>query len=39
MFKRELNPHNMFFAVAEAFSPLNYLYFAGELRREVNTKG
>jgi glyoxylase-like metal-dependent hydrolase (beta-lactamase superfamily II) len=39
LFKRELNPHNMFFAVAEAFSHLNYLYFAGECSREINEKG
>ncbi|MFT6086081.1 MAG: glyoxylase-like metal-dependent hydrolase (beta-lactamase superfamily II) [Glaciecola sp.] len=39
LFKRELNPHNMFFAVAEAFSHLNYLYFAGECSREINAKG
>jgi len=39
LFKRELNQHNMFFAVAEAFSHLNYLYFAGKLSREINTQG
>ena len=39
LFKRELNPHNMFFAVAEAFSHLNYLYFAGEFSREINADG
>jgi glyoxylase-like metal-dependent hydrolase (beta-lactamase superfamily II) len=39
LFKRELNPHNMYFAVAEAFSHLNYLYFAGEFSREINAKG
>jgi glyoxylase-like metal-dependent hydrolase (beta-lactamase superfamily II) len=39
LFKRELNPHNMFFAVAEAFAHLNYLYFAGEFTREISEKG
>jgi glyoxylase-like metal-dependent hydrolase (beta-lactamase superfamily II) len=39
LFKRKLNPHNMFFAIAEAFSHLNYLYFAGECTREINEKG
>lgn len=39
LFKRELNPHNMFFAVAEAFSHLNYLYFAGEFSRDINAQG
>jgi glyoxylase-like metal-dependent hydrolase (beta-lactamase superfamily II) len=39
LFKRKLNPHNMFFAVAEAFAHLNYLYFADEFTREVNEEG
>lgn len=39
LFKRELNQHNMFFAVAEAFSHLNYLYFAGDCSREINEQG
>lgn len=39
LFKRKLSPQNMFFAVAEAFAHLNYLYFAGEFTREVNEKG
>jgi glyoxylase-like metal-dependent hydrolase (beta-lactamase superfamily II) len=39
LFKRKLTPHNMFFAVAEAFSHLNYLYFEGEFSREINVKG
>ncbi|GAC30083.1 MBL fold metallo-hydrolase [Brumicola pallidula] len=39
LFKRKLNPHNMFFAVAEAFAHLNYLYFAGEFSREINAQG
>jgi hypothetical protein len=29
----------MFFAVAEAFSHLNYLYFEGEFSRQINAKG
>jgi glyoxylase-like metal-dependent hydrolase (beta-lactamase superfamily II) len=39
LFKRKLNQHNMFFAIAEAFSHLNYLYFAGECSRNVNEQG
>jgi glyoxylase-like metal-dependent hydrolase (beta-lactamase superfamily II) len=39
MFKRKLNAHNLFFAIAEAFSHLNYLYFAGEFSREINQQG
>lgn len=39
LFKRELNPHNMFFAIAEALSHLNYLYYEKELSREVNESG
>lgn len=39
LFKRELNEHNMFFAIAEAFSHLNYLYFSQELTRAINDKG
>lgn len=38
LFSRKLNPHNMFFAIAEAFSHLNYLYFKGEFTREVNSQ-
>ncbi|MFT6270715.1 MAG: glyoxylase-like metal-dependent hydrolase (beta-lactamase superfamily II) [Alphaproteobacteria bacterium] len=39
LFKRKLNQHNMFFAIAEAFSHLNYLYFAGECSRNINAQG
>lgn len=39
LFKRDLNPHNMFFAIAEAFSHLNYLYFADECTRTINEHG
>jgi glyoxylase-like metal-dependent hydrolase (beta-lactamase superfamily II) len=39
MFKRKLDDHNMFFAIAEAFSHLNYLFFAGECSREINQQG
>lgn len=39
LFKRKLNSHNLFFAIAEAFSHLNYLYFEGEFSRELNTDG
>ena len=39
LFKRKLNPHNMFFAIAEAFAHLNFLYFEGEFSREIDAKG
>lgn len=39
LFNRELNQHNMFFAIAEAYSHLNYLYFAGICSRELNADG
>ncbi|MGQ8367470.1 MBL fold metallo-hydrolase [Glaciecola sp. 1036] len=39
LFKRPLNEHNMFFAIAEALSHLNYLYFDGQLERTVNQQG
>jgi glyoxylase-like metal-dependent hydrolase (beta-lactamase superfamily II) len=39
LFKRKLSPQNMFFAIAEAFSHLNYLYFEGEFSREINGDG
>lgn len=39
LFKRELNQHNMFFAIAEAFSHLNYLYFNQDFTREINHLG
>jgi glyoxylase-like metal-dependent hydrolase (beta-lactamase superfamily II) len=39
LFKRNLNPHNMFFAIAEAFSHLNYLSYSGEFSRHVNADG
>lgn len=39
LFKRKLSPQNMFFAVAEAYSHLNYLYFAGECSRKINAQG
>ena len=39
LFKRELNEHNMFFAIAEALAHLNYLYFEGEVTRETNEDG
>jgi len=37
LYKRELNPHNMFFAVAEALSHLNYLMYQNTLKRRENT--
>lgn len=39
LFKRKLHPQNMFFAIAEAFAHLNYLYFEGEFSREINAQG
>lgn len=39
LFKRKLDQHNIFFAIAEAFSHLNYLYFAQECSRNINYKG
>lgn len=39
LFKRKLNQHSMFFALAEAFAHLNYLYFAGEMTRDINHQG
>ncbi|GAC34963.1 MBL fold metallo-hydrolase [Paraglaciecola polaris] len=39
LFKRELNEHNMFFAIAEALAHLNYLYFEQQLTRGINDKG
>jgi glyoxylase-like metal-dependent hydrolase (beta-lactamase superfamily II) len=36
LFKRELNQRNMFFAIAEALSHLNYLFYANECSREIN---
>ncbi|MEP0176240.1 MAG: MBL fold metallo-hydrolase [Paraglaciecola sp.] len=39
LFKRKLNSRNIFFAIAESFAHLNYLYFAGECSRELNAKG
>lgn len=39
MFERELNPHNMFFALAEALSHLNYLVAENKLIKSVNKHG
>jgi hypothetical protein len=39
LFKRKLNAHNFFFAIAEGFAHLNYLYFEGECSREINADG
>lgn len=39
LFKRKLNPHNMFFATAEALSHLNYLYFNSKVSRRLNQRG
>ncbi|WP_395341163.1 MBL fold metallo-hydrolase [Ningiella sp. W23] len=37
LFKRKLNPHNMFFAIAEGLAHLNYLYYEGKMSRELNS--
>ncbi len=39
LFKRELNEHNMFFAIAEALAHLNYLYFDNQVSRDTNQDG
>ena len=39
MFQRRLNPHNMFFAIAEALSHMNYLTNIGKLSKVVNEQG
>jgi len=39
LFNRKLNQHNLFFAIAEAFSHLNYLYFAKQCTRIINDRG
>lgn len=39
LFKRKLNSRNIFFAIAESFAHLNYLYFAGECTRKINSQG
>jgi hypothetical protein len=39
LFKRALNEHNMFFAIAESLAHLNYLYFAQAMTRDINYKG
>lgn len=39
MFKRKLNPHNMFFALAEGLAHLNYLYYQNECSREIDGQG
>jgi glyoxylase-like metal-dependent hydrolase (beta-lactamase superfamily II) len=38
LFKRELNEHNMFFAVAECLSHLNYLMYENKLKRTLENK-
>ena len=39
LFKRKLNPHNMFFAIAEGLAHLNYLYYRGECTRIIDEHG
>lgn len=39
LFKRELNSHNVFFAIAEALAHLNYLFYEQKLFRSVNEDG
>ena len=39
MFKRELDTHQLFFAFGEALAHLNYLWYAGDLNRELCIDG
>lgn len=39
MFKRKLNGRNIYFAVAECLSHLNYLYYEGRLLRSLDDNG
>lgn len=39
LFKRKLTQHNMFFAIAESFAHLNYLYYAQQCTRTINAQG
>ncbi|MFT2091005.1 MBL fold metallo-hydrolase [Paraglaciecola sp. 2405UD69-4] len=39
LFKRKLNSRNIYFAIAESFAHLNYLYFTGECSRHINAEG
>jgi glyoxylase-like metal-dependent hydrolase (beta-lactamase superfamily II) len=39
LFQRELDTHQLFFAMGEAMAHLHYLYFHGSLRREIGADG
>jgi glyoxylase-like metal-dependent hydrolase (beta-lactamase superfamily II) len=39
LFRRELNPHTLFFAMGEAIAHLNYLAGRGELERQTGADG
>ena len=39
LFKRQLDPHQMFFAMGEAIAHLHCLHYAGKLRRDTGSDG
>lgn len=39
LFKRELNSHNMFFALAECLAHLNYLHFQDKMSKRTDEQG
>lgn len=39
LFKRELDTHQLFFAIGETLAHLHYLMGQGEIRRHVNDEG
>jgi glyoxylase-like metal-dependent hydrolase (beta-lactamase superfamily II) len=39
LFQRELDTHQLFFAMGEAMAHLHYLYYQGSLKREFDTDG
>lgn len=39
LFNRKLNPHNMFFAIAEGLAHLNYLYYNNDCTRKIDGQG
>ena len=39
LFQRELDPHQLFFAMGEAMAHMHYLFFRGALRRQTGADG
>jgi glyoxylase-like metal-dependent hydrolase (beta-lactamase superfamily II) len=39
LFQRELNEHNMFFAIAEGLAHLNYLFYDGQMTKRTDSDG